>query len=231
MSAIFGRMGLKLVIGKLPSALQEWRKNLLEQGVPSFGFQERNISLRPWRFLRLASCSPSTAHDSRLTTKLIRGDMKARTFEIPAELRALVAENAPHSFKPRVRVQAFQHTGFTVNGSLIQNKTLLLLPNFGLTLPRVHSITQLCPESLAVLELLAPRPTMLLIGLGKTQQEGMSLARGVPFPFHDYLRNTLKIGYEIMSAPTACATFNVLCEEDRCPAAILVPFVTTEGSQ
>lgn len=70
-------------------------------------------------------------------------------------------------------------------------------------------------ESLAALRVLRPRPELLIIGCGR---------RGAFIP--PALRKALRdegIVVDAMDTPNACATFNILVQEDRPVAAALLP--------
>ncbi|UJR33810.1 hypothetical protein I4U23_021234 [Adineta vaga] len=71
----------------------------------------------------------------------------------------------------------------------------------------VFSPEQITPESLAVLEVVQPRPEIFILGIGSRQNK-------IPPKTLQFIRS-LKIGFEILPTTQACETFNFLLSDNR----------------
>jgi NADH dehydrogenase [ubiquinone] 1 alpha subcomplex assembly factor 3 len=78
-----------------------------------------------------------------------------------------------------------------------------------------RGIEDITPETLAALEVLEPKPDLLIIGTGKSI---LSLGSDVM----KYLKS-LDVAVDVADTGRATSTFNVLVEEGRCVAAALLP--------
>ncbi|KAK4536360.1 hypothetical protein CDCA_CDCA08G2385 [Cyanidium caldarium] len=174
--------------------------------------------------LWLRPCSAATTGGNRPPSP---AGIDTRARRISEELRILVSHRAPHAFQNAVRVNAYQRSGFTVNGFLLKGTALLLLSNCIIGLPRLQRVSQLTGEVLAVFELLEQRPSILLVGIGETQAASLAYWQQVPNACRSYLEQSLRMRYEVTTASNACATFNFLNDENRLPAALLFPLHMT----
>jgi len=116
-------------------------------------------------------------------------------------------------------VDAYVPDGFTINNVRLKGP-VLLLPNMSLLLD-VASVGELGAAALKVLAVLKPRPELLIVGTGKTMQL-------LPQETRAYLKD-LRISADTMDTPHACSTFNILVQEGRNVAAVLLPIVPTSA--
>jgi len=127
--------------------------------------------------------------------------------------------------RPRVRVEVVTDDGFVLNNN-VQLRGPLLLVNgeaFMWDVPAgvAGTSNELKPEMFQLLEVVDPRPEILLMGTGKFLEP-------VPPTILNYLHN-LGIQVDMMGTKNACSTFNVLLEEGRRVAAGLLPIRPTSA--
>ena len=110
-------------------------------------------------------------------------------------------------------IDSYASWGVTVNGVAIEGP-VLMLPHatFLFSPPRLSAVT---PTSLALLQLLEERLTILVVGTGRTSQR-------VPRGVRDWA-DERGIAIEALPTRDACATFNFLASEGRPVAAVLFP--------
>ena len=99
-----------------------------------------------------------------------------------------------------------------INGERLET-SLIVLPNRLETGWTLGPDNEISPEAIRVLA--SFETEIVLIGTGATQR----------FPEPATLRPLIEagIGFEVMSTPAACRTFNILVAEDRVVAAGLIP--------
>jgi uncharacterized protein len=102
--------------------------------------------------------------------------------------------------------------GKIVVGERILTSSLILLPDRLIDDWRPDGFEDLAPEDFAPVTALAP--DLVLLGTGETQR----------FPEPDLLRLLVEmnLGFEAMTTPAACRTYNVLVSEGRRVAAALL---------
>ncbi|CAM4809949.1 unnamed protein product [Rotaria magnacalcarata] len=102
-------------------------------------------------------------------------------------------------------------TGLYEDGFMIAGKDRIIGAIF--SFPRqiicwnVYSPDQITPESLALLEVVQPRPEIFILGIG-------SRTNKIPPETIQFIRK-LKIGFEILPTTQACETFNFLLSDNR----------------
>ncbi|KAK4529761.1 hypothetical protein CCYA_CCYA02G0618 [Cyanidiococcus yangmingshanensis] len=143
-----------------------------------------------------------------------------RASTVPPTIRALIQARASRSFWAQTHVDAIQDDGLIINGLVFRSSALLLLPHFVLSVSSLHRLEDLHRDSLCLLELIKPSPTAFVIG--SNQFKSRTIGPVVPPDIDRYLREHLRLSYECTSLVNACATFNVLNEERRFPAALVM---------
>lgn len=134
----------------------------------------------------------------------------SRALAVPSDFNVMegVAEESR-----AVRIDAYDETGFTVNGVDFSSSILCVGSFAAHWSPK--SMAQISPDSLALFELLQPRPELLILGSGRTVQQISPEIRG-------YVKS-LGIKLEAIPSRNAASTFNILSEEGRQVAAVLLP--------
>ncbi|CAK0784264.1 hypothetical protein CVIRNUC_007468 [Coccomyxa viridis] len=111
------------------------------------------------------------------------------------------------------RIEGYTAEGFTVNSTDVQG-AVLCLSNLVLHW-NVRNLSEVTVDSLAVLDVIKPKPDIVVIGCGENiQRLPDALTRGLA---------AKGIAVEVASTPNAIATFNVLNEEGRVTAGALLP--------
>ena len=110
-------------------------------------------------------------------------------------------------------VDSYAKWGFTVKGVALPGAVLLLPKASMLFLPRV--LSEVTPESLAVLTLLEAPVRMLVIGTG-------SLSQRPPAAVRQWC-DARNMAVEALPTKHACSTFNFMVAENRPVAAVLFP--------
>lgn len=109
--------------------------------------------------------------------------------------------------------RSYNEQGFAIQGTICVGSVFIHDKLHAAWSPqKVNDIT---PESLAALELLEPKPDLLIVGTGK---HIASLSKEV----ERYCRE-IDVKVETSDTANAASTFNVLVEEGRCVAGALLP--------
>lgn len=109
--------------------------------------------------------------------------------------------------------RSYNEQGFAIQGTICVGSVFIHDKLHAAWSPR--KVKDITPESLAALELLEPKPDLVVIGTGK---QIVSLSEDV----ERYLRE-IDVKVETGDTANAASTFNVLVEEGRCVAGALLP--------
>lgn len=120
-------------------------------------------------------------------------------------------DNVPED---QLRFQQFTDTGFKVNG-VHYDGSLLCVGNLLMSwTPKKFS--EVTPESLSIFQTVSPVPEILIIGCGRHIQQVNPEVR-------QFIRSTgMKL--EAVDSRNAASTYNILNEEGRIVAAVLLPY-------
>mmetsp|Transcript_6818 Transcript_6818/g.17420 ORF Transcript_6818/g.17420 Transcript_6818/m.17420 type:complete len:187 (-) Transcript_6818:391-951(-) len=114
---------------------------------------------------------------------------------------------------PSIRITGYDSKSFVVNGNSVSGSMFCYEGKF--LLWNVESLGDVNPAVLSVLQLVRPKPEVLVVGSGSR--------------FHPISREVKEflyeqnIGHEVSDTPTAISTFNILQQEGRRVAAALIP--------
>ncbi|KAJ1652717.1 hypothetical protein IWQ61_007004 [Dispira simplex] len=119
----------------------------------------------------------------------------------------------------QLRVESYNHLGFTLNNGTMINGPVFLVQNhaFAWNVPSKSALREWRKNTLQILELLSPKPDILVVGTGGRFEP-------VPKDMEKYLRS-LGIQLEITDTRNACANHALLAQEGRQVAALLLPQV------
>ncbi|KAL3147955.1 hypothetical protein ABBQ38_014250 [Trebouxia sp. C0009 RCD-2024] len=112
-----------------------------------------------------------------------------------------------------VRIEGYDDTGFIVNDVQVQGAVFLIGDLF--TMWNVKSWQEVEPDSLSMLQLYKPAPDLVILGCGRRSQM-------VPPKLRTYFQQH-KIAYEAIDTANAVSTFNILNQEGRKVAGVLLP--------
>lgn len=112
-----------------------------------------------------------------------------------------------------VRIEGYDSTGFIVNDIQVQGAVFCIADFF--TLWDLKSWQDVTPDSLSLLQLYKPAPDLVIIGCGLHSQL-------VPPKLQAYFRQH-NIAYEAIDTANAVSTFNILNQEGRKVAGVLLP--------
>ncbi|OUS43832.1 NADH dehydrogenase 1 alpha subcomplex assembly factor 3 [Ostreococcus tauri] len=136
-----------------------------------------------------------------------------------ARYRAYGVLSDPNTFEllqgpeGRLIIDSYDDRGFVINGAYCEGSLFAYEKAHAAWRPRTASaITR---ASLAALEILDPVPDLLIVGTGRAVQP---LSEEVL----EYLRE-LGVAADVSDTSRATSTFNVLVEEGRSVAAVLIP--------
>ncbi|KAJ9079590.1 hypothetical protein DSO57_1033851 [Entomophthora muscae] len=119
---------------------------------------------------------------------------------------------------PPLFIEKLSTKGFSIAGGLQLDSSILIINGFPLkwALKEKDLNESNLLESLAVFEVVRPKPELVLFGFGK---------KPLPLPpkVNQYL-NSLGIQTDTMNTRNAASTYNVLIEEGRLVSACLLPF-------
>ncbi|KAF9057546.1 NADH dehydrogenase 1 alpha subcomplex assembly factor 3 [Panaeolus papilionaceus] len=177
----------------------------------------RNVGLltRPW-----LSDIPKTVN--RSTVHRLRG-FHQTSQRNDRSFTNLLADDSP----PAVQVSSISEEGIRLaDGLLIPGACLFLEGKVYLwDVPELKTITSGVSrdeqwkgwnqEKFQLLDVVAPRPEILILGTGKTLVQ--------PPPFARQYLSQLGIQLDVMDTRNACSTYNLLAEEGRRVAAALLP--------
>jgi uncharacterized protein len=119
------------------------------------------------------------------------------------------------------RIEKCRPNGINIAGVNLKGGVILI--NGGIFLFDVSSLNQLTAESLQVFDLIKPIPDVVIVGTG-------SEMRMLPKEVVDVFKKN-GIVYEVMKSKTACDTYNILVDEDRNVAAVLLPIIPTSARE
>jgi len=118
-------------------------------------------------------------------------------------------------FLERVAVTSYGPQGFTINNDIELHGHVMLLPQLPmLWRPNSENPLEFTRDSFSVLDLLYPKPELIVMGTGTSQQ----------FPSQEIREWAASNGIplEVMRTGSAIGVFNVCCMENRNVAAVLL---------
>ncbi|KAF7332582.1 NADH dehydrogenase [ubiquinone] 1 alpha subcomplex assembly factor 3 [Mycena kentingensis (nom. inval.)] len=142
---------------------------------------------------------------------LARRPLSTSTPRYAGGLKNILASDAP----PPTQIASVSPAGILLEDGLLLRGASIFLDGKVFLWDVPDSVTDWGREHLALFEVVAPRPEILLLGTGE------ELAHPPP-SFRSRLVD-LGIQVDIMSTRNACATYNLLTEEGRRVAAALAP--------
>jgi uncharacterized protein len=128
----------------------------------------------------------------------------------PPIISSVISSSLSEVVKPGF-VPSTPHTGPSVIYYL--NSSLLLFTHLAL-LWQPEILSEITVESLKLIEILEPKPELIIFGTGKQVQE-------LPEPIVDYLQS-INIAYDVADTLNAVATFNLLNDEKRLVCAAVL---------
>jgi NADH dehydrogenase [ubiquinone] 1 alpha subcomplex assembly factor 3 len=133
----------------------------------------------------------------------------------------LLADDSP----PAVQVSSISESGIQLADGLVIPGACVFLEGkvFLWDMPEINVKSKVkeerwrgwAEERFQLLDVVTPRPEMLLLGTGKTLVQ--------PPPFLRSYLSSLGIQLDVMDTRNACSTYNILIEEGRRVAAALLP--------
>jgi len=121
-------------------------------------------------------------------------------------------ENMSSSEIPPI-ISRYSTQGFNIQGNKLYGSVAILPKSFYSW--KVKSAEEITPQSLQLFTVAEPRVELLVVGTGLKIEQ---LSKEVK----EYMKKH-NIAMEVLDTPNACATFNLLLEEGRMTAAVLIP--------